>query len=701
MRCDEADSCNPGERFSVGNSSEISRRLRQDWIFPMTKKLALFFVLLAVAVPVHPQTPVPPAKKIPWPGKVELPVFVHNNPGQMFSEYKIYNAQGLPTRMPHEDWAHARQLVQQDPAWQAWLKKTRAAMDDWMAKRRDHVEWTCGWFHDFVSPKDGSHLIWTPDFPGATVASSSDPAVRVTPKILAGWVYNFRTIHANKMVEAARLYRLTGEKNYAAWAAAQLDFYADHYTEWPVFRGSSRIMWQSLDEAVNLIKYVQTARHLGYFATQERKAKWTEKLLKPDADLLERSGQTIQNIPCWQRSAEAVVALYCNDQALWEKAINGPFGVRNQIAKGITDDYIWYEQSLGYNDYVVLSLSALFREALLAGRGESLRPMMESVENLMLAPIALRFPTGQLPNPADSGKAGMVPDWGLLLDTADVFPTKLILQKLSTTKNWLTLLDPPAQDNNQGGIEMPPVVSRKMESTRFVILHAAPWQVFFHFGQLGSAHAQAEALNYEAFYENTDITHDPGTVGYGSPLSSGFYRQGVCANEPLVDGLGEESWHPGRLVQFSATSATANQLEYRKNAEASRILTITGNQLTDTVTVRTLDQKNHALGFVLNLQGKVRLSEIFADDPSFGTTRTQTGFEYWTKTRTAHFKDKTELLVDYKGLVLRVELKLPGEFTLTCGSAPDYPPARRDALYLETQGQAATLSTRFVPMVNQ
>ena len=100
---------------------------------------------------------------------------------------------------------------------------------------------------------------------------------------------------------------------------------------------------------------------------------------------------------------------------------------------------------------------------------------------------------------------------------------------------------------------------------------------------------------------------------------------------------------------------------------------------------------------MLNLQGRVRLPEAFADNPSFGSTWKQTGFEYWTKTRTARFKDKAILLAEYKGLVLRVEMKLPGDFTLTCGSAPDYPPARRDALYLETQGQTATLETRFTP----
>ena len=48
--------------------------------------------------------------------------------------------------------------------------------------------------------------------------------------------------------------------------------------------------------------------------------------------------------------------------------------------------------------------------------------------------------------------------------------------------------------------------------------------------------AQAEALNFSAFYGDTDITHDPGTVGYGSPLHKGYYTRGLNHNVPLLNG---------------------------------------------------------------------------------------------------------------------------------------------------------------------
>ena len=51
------------------------------------------------------------------------------------------------------------------------------------------------------------------------------------------------------------------------------------------------------------------------------------------------------------------------------------------------------------------------------------------------------------------------------------------------------------------------------------VLKFGKWQVFLHYGQPPiKSHLQAEVLNYSAYFCNADITHDPGTVGYGSPL---------------------------------------------------------------------------------------------------------------------------------------------------------------------------------------
>lgn len=164
-----------------------------------------------------------------------------------------------------------------------------------------------------------------------------------------------------------------------------------------------------------------------------------------------------------------------------------------------------------------------------------------------------------------------------------VFPTALGLARAAQQKSWETLLDPPSPAASPAGL--PPVASRNLESSRMALLKRGPWQVSFHYGQLDASHAQAEALNYEAFYGDTDITHDAGTVGYGSPLHRGYFQTGLAHNVPLVGGHGQEKWARGELLDFDAGAARvrARQPAYRPGVSAERELRVEGERLIDSV----------------------------------------------------------------------------------------------------------------------
>ena len=522
----------------------------------------------------------------------------------------------------------------------------------------------------------------------------------------AAWVFYFRSTQARKILEAARLYRLTGEKKYAEWVASSLDFYTDNFLKWPLDSpehrghiGESRLMGQALDEATNLISYVQAARHLGDYVSPERKRHWSEDFFKPEGYLLQQSRQTIHNIGCWQRAAAAEVALYCQDQALWKQAVDGPNGLHDQLARGVTSDYLWREQSLHYNNFVVDALGAFFIDAQMAGRGAELKADMETVENVMLTPAAMRFPTGQLPNPADGGRAERAPAPAQWARMAPLFPTKAGLYTLAHEKSWAALLDPPdpalvpAQPP-----ELPPVISRSFESSRMAVLRQGPWQVYFHYGQITNTHVQAEALNFEAFYQDTNVTQDAGSVGYGSQMFKDYYVTGVCHNVPLVDGQGQEGWNRGQLDGFTAASVSASQPKYRPNARASRRMNVSGDRLEDAVQVTTTDGKPHDLGFLLHLMGQVEgLPDSFVAIPDPAQIQPVPGFKYWKDATRATFRDRASFNVKFDKVTLRVTFDLPGEFTLWHASAPDLLPRRRDVFYLQRQGTDATLKTSISP----
>lgn len=611
------------------------------------------------------------------PGQARFP---KPEPARAFHELKIYDAQGSPLRAPKEDWEGAKRRLRDEQGWAAWLAARRAATDEWMQNRRDRVEWVAGWWHDFVNEKDGGFLTWTPE-----------PPQNVKPGVFGGWVFGFRSRNGEQMVEAARLWRLTGERKYAGWAAAQIDFYAEHYLEWPVQTrwSKSRLMCQSLDDANMLVRFVKTARTLGDFVAPERQKRWHDKLFQPMALLLDETFQRVHNIACWQRTAMAMAALYGKDEELWKRAIDGPFGIRRQMEDGVTGDGLWLEQSLGYNSYVVSAVLPLFEHAGLAGRLDELRRPAEIAGNLMLGPSVLRFPDGKLPTPADStGITHKWPELGILTAARRVLPTPMGSQAAAGQKNWDNLLDPP--EPLAMAPELPPVESRSLESSRMAVIRNGGWQVYFHYGQLDPSHAQAEALHWEAYYGKTDISHDAGTVGYGSPLHRGFYQTGAAHNVPLIDGLGQERWAPGQLLGFSPTGVAARQPEYRKGVSAERSLKIEDGALVDTVKVAVADGQTHRLGLALQLQGSVALPDGFAPDAAFALPQ-------WQDARTLEMGKQARFTVNYGGLRMELQVSAGAPMKVTWANVPDAPPARRQALYFEVQGAQAEFVTTLKP----
>lgn len=621
-----------------------------------------------------------------------------------FSELKIYDAQGRAWRSAVEDWRGAAERVTTDPAWSRWLAQERATVDAWMAKHHDRIQWSAGWSHDGVSPKDGSRVTWTEAIPREEqpfFSSPSDPKIEITEKLFAWWVVTFRGKHVETMVRAARLYRLTGEARYATWVAGQMDFYADNFLQWQPARADqgARLFWQTLTEASNLVKFTEAVRLLGDFVPPEKREGWRTKFFQPEVAVLNRTHHDIHNIATWQRCAAGEVALLFNDAAMWREALDGRYGLRRQMAEGITSDYLWYEQSLGYNGFVVRAVLTLFTTAGLYGRADELALEMATAENLMLSPTYLRFPNGQLPNPADSSGIPTAPSRELFAETYRVFPTTLGLEEARETRDWNTLLDPPPAPPRP--FVMPTVTSRSLESTRMALLKSGHWQVFTHYGQLTRSHSQPEALNYSAFFDSTDITHDPGVVGYGSPLYKGYYATALNHNVPLVKGEGQMPTSPGELLAFSAEPAhvTVGQSQYRDNARARRTLAIEGDALIDTATVEAT-QGPQPLGMALHVQGKVRLPAAFTPDASFAHGRPKP-FGYWRDVRSAPFHDQAEFDVAYANdVVMHVTIRAPGEFRLWHGSTPDVPPRRRESFYLElgAPGTRATFTTTFAPI---
>lgn len=609
------------------------------------------------------------------------------------ADQKLTDASGWPMRKPQEQWANAKTLVRNDPAWGHWLAERRQVLDAWMAQRQDHVDWIVGWAHDYVRP-DGSALPWRVDDPPAL--DERNPASR---KLREAWNFTFRGQHVDRVLEAARMYRLTGERSYADWAKGQLNFYAANYDKWPVQKrlGVSRLMGQSLDEAVLVLSLVDAARLLRDSVTPEQQREWGDRLFRPVAQTLDQSYNGLNNISCWQRSAMAVLALWLHDDDLFARATEGANGLRNLLKVGVTDDGLWYEGSLGYNSYVVRALVPFFEAVAMAGRGAAFAQEMVQVQNLMLVPMALRFPDDSLPNPSDSVGRLKVPDVGLLISARRVLPTRIGLQEAARRKSWEQLLD-PAPPAPKEPVTLPQVTSQVLTSSHMAVLKSAAWQVYVHWGQNVSNHAQREALNLEVFAGAKPLTRDSGTALYGSPLHANYFTQPAAQNVPFSDDKGQLGWAPGELIKFDAAAGliSVSQPQYNANLAATRSLKLDGNRFTDELrlTPRAGQPPPASLGSTWQFDCKLEGLEALL--PSFLPLPVGEGFQFWTDVRSYTGRDAIELRANCSGQRASLRLEIPGEFTLFKGTAPAIPPTSRDAIYLRVKGPSAIFKATFL-----
>lgn len=680
-------------------------------------------MFLAVAIMTHAAAL--PAAEFPKP-----------YPEKQFTDFgiKILQPDGSAYRVPREDWEGARRRVAADSGWTEWAAQQQAGADAWMKRNRDRAGWEAGWSHEFISPVDSARLVWTEDVPGEDVghimsASGGKVAVsaRDTPTIFRAWVGEFRKRHSLMAVNIASVYRLTGDKRYAEWVCAQLDFYADNYDSWGkgvAQRKNSHLGFQSLNDAMIVSRLVEATRLVFDYAEPARRQAWFDKLFLPEAELLARSGKAIHNIATWHRAAQAQIALLYRDDTLFEKAMGGQFGLREQIRRGVTSDYYWFEQSMGYNDFIVTATVPLFTFAGLVGQGERIREEAAIVQNLLLSPLLVRFPDNTLPNPADTDAGPRRTPSPWLANACRIWPTSPGLYRAAQSgrRSWHALVDPPeAIDGfDTATNRLPPVTSRNLESTRFALLKKGPWQVFFHYGQITGSHAQSEALNWSASFGGTDISHDPGNTGYGSRIYRDYFSRGLNHNVPLVDGQGQRSWNQGRLLRFDpeAGIVSAEQPRYwppgykempqwnrdappesesplsGSGVRADRSLRIEGDILLEETRIAlTKPEVQARLGLSLHLQGTV-LPSVTSDALAFRPVSTAEfvrgrpkAFSYWQDVCAASCRDRASVEVKFaQGVVMRIEFTVAGGggFTLYKGLSPDLPsPARRTGFYLE------------------
>ncbi|PZU81629.1 MAG: hypothetical protein DI530_00695 [Sphingomonas sp.] len=587
---------------------------------------------------------------------------------------------GQPLRRAVEDWDAARRRVATDPAAQQWLRGVRARTDSWIAGYGDRADWVAGWAHDMVDARTGLPVSWqwtTPEPPAGSKAHGA-------------WVFYRRTANIQTVLDAARLFRLTGQARYRDWAAQQLDLYAAGYARWPLqtFSGQSRMMGQSLDEATASISLADAARLIAPAVDPGRVAQWNSGLFAPMLGDIVKSNSGRNNIAVWQASASAVLAAHLGRDADYRAAIDGPNGIRAMLDRGVTPDGLWFEPSAGYAAYTIQALASLFTFASLNGRDAPLRAAMETTQRMLISRALMRFSDGTLPAYGDTTYGTQAFPPALIEQTQRTMPIRAGTLRLS----WATLLDPDMP------MAPPPAqtASRDWPYSQVAMLREGDWEAFFLYGQRSASHAQGDALAYELRYRGVPVTSDQGSAAYGSTLFLDYLRRSVAHDAPIVDGHGQATFKPGQLISFADGRIAARHDGY-PGASVTRSLSVGDKGAADTTTITATGGAARRLGVVFNADCPVTPAGTLTPGPAPAGD----GFGWWRQTQVSGATTRWSATLACAGgasFTLALDADRPGRVFVS--QAPDRAGryGQRTAIYFEAGSTPAlTLRTTITP----
>lgn len=368
-------------------------------------------------------------------------------------------------------------------------------------------------------------------------------------------LYGVHSRYSSAIRDCGLAYRLTGKSEYARRAAEILTGYADRYRSYKLHNtrnqeaiGGGKIMAQTLDESVWLIPAAWGYALVRDSMSPSERKHVEQDLFAPAADVIRQHKMGIHNIQCWKNSAVGLAGYVTGNDALVREAIEDPDrGFLVQIEKGVTEDGLWWEGSVGYHTYTMSAVWPLAEAARRAGRDL----YSERLSRMWSGLLAIALPNGDSPGFNDNAGSNLQraassfelayarwkkPEFGALAATG-------------SRQDYMALLY---------GIEALPAGpyvpqgSSLLKDSGIAVLRRAGAAAAMRFGRHGGGHGHPDKLNVVTFGKGTLFGLDPGSINYGVALHHEWYRATVAHNTVVVDGKNQDT-KDGRLEEWSDT----------------------------------------------------------------------------------------------------------------------------------------------------
>ncbi len=531
---------------------------------------------------------------------------------------------------------------------------------------------TTGWLHEYYCDDDARRLTFDPKQPTRHVCSKCK-------RVYSGPPYDdcWRSmVHSNISSAAASagiLYRITGEQEWLDYAKQVLLWYADNFKNFKPHgehAGIGIIREQSLDEAAQMVRLAQAYWDICPYLTAEERENIANNFLLPDARFIHKQTNKIHNIHSWHNAAVGLVGYAVGDKELVSAAIDGPFGLVNQIQKGVKQDGFWFEGSIGYHFYTISSLEPLYIAARAQGH-----PLAgaDKFKLMFTALIEFAFDNAEFPA-ANDGWVGQ----SLLANTsqfetaAGLWDDPLIHSTLAYIAQGKKRSSLPALLYGVDEIDSAQTKTSKsvlFKDSGIAILRKNKVNAYLKFSPYGGGHDHLDRLNLILFGQDNVIVPDLGTSGYGIDLNK-WFRSSAAHNMLTVDGQRQQKCG-GYLISYEEDCVKAGVKDAYAGVDIQREISMLDNGITDIIQASSNDKHQYDLFY--HIRGDLKECNLKLEKT--GSFKQSNGYDYLRNIRKADCPGELRLtwaLRDAPGFI-SFHCKSDQPFEVMVGDCPDNP----------------------------
>jgi hypothetical protein len=418
-------------------------------------------------------------------------------------------------------------------------------------------------------------------------------------------------------------------------------------------------------------------------------------LIEPGVQQIGQFHFGIHNIQCWHNACMACAGYFLGDDEWVKRGTEGKLGFKQQVGKGILDDGLWYERSLGYHNYTV---SALVRQCEAACLNGDPLHKLGRMQMMFTAPLRLSFPNLVPPSLNDQGyKRSEVSTFPLEMAWAwyrDPTAASALRKRYAegAKRKGLHLLkygsDLPGGDEyvSPGSVDMP--------GAGLAILRRGGVEgpcVMVEYGEHGGGHGHPDKLQLILYGLGQILCPDLGTTGYGVPLHREWYKTTPGHNTVTIGGKNQQRT-TGKLLAFQSDEHSAATAVESTGAypgwRLRRHLLLTDGFLVDVFDVQ--GEKPDTVDWFLRAQGRASASLTLAGD---GTKPEHATYGYLKDKQSASTEDAWQCRWQVPKGVLLLTMAASPDTQVTLAKAPG--PAGEDP-WDTLRVRRQTADTRFV-----